>query len=80
MEQGAERHGGSLPGRLPWRSFCAASKAGKVELAPMEEEGQGAPWRGARLPAAAAVGGLLSKVEEDRERRKWRPGKSEGWE
>jgi hypothetical protein len=51
-----------------------------VELAPMEEEGQGAPWRGARLPAAAAVGGLLSKVEEDRERRKWRPGKSEGWE
>jgi hypothetical protein len=25
------------------RSFCAASKAGEVELAPMEGEGQGAP-------------------------------------
>ena len=33
--------GGSSPGRLPWRSFCAASKTGKVELAPMGEEGQG---------------------------------------
>jgi hypothetical protein len=39
-----------------------------------------APWRGARLPAAAAVGCLLRDGEEDRERRKWRPGKNEGWE
>jgi hypothetical protein len=33
--------GGSLPGRRPWGSFCAASKTGEVELAPMGEEGQG---------------------------------------
>jgi hypothetical protein len=35
---------GATAGRRPWRSFCAVSKAGQVELAPMEEEGQGTPW------------------------------------
>jgi hypothetical protein len=43
----------------------------------MEEAGR--PWRGARLPAAAAaVGGLLHDGEEDREAvaagKKWRGG------
>jgi hypothetical protein len=32
---------GVAAGRRPWRSFCAASKAGEVELASMEKEGQG---------------------------------------
>jgi hypothetical protein len=35
---------GVAAGRRPWRSFCGASKAGEVELASMEEEGQGTPW------------------------------------
>jgi hypothetical protein len=50
------------------------------ELVPMEQgrEQAWAPCRGARLPAAAAVGGLLRDGEEDREA--VAAGKMEGWE
>jgi hypothetical protein len=50
------------------------------ELVPMEQgrEQAWAPWRGVRLPAAAAVGGLLRDGEEDREA--VAAGKMEGWE
>jgi hypothetical protein len=51
------------------------------ELAPMEQgrEQAWAPWRGARLPAAAAVGCLLRDGEEDMEAAV-AAGKNEGWE
>jgi hypothetical protein len=44
VEGGGCRELGAAAGCRPWRSFCAASKAGEVELAPMGGEGQGTPW------------------------------------
>jgi hypothetical protein len=44
VEVGGCRELGAAAGRRPWRSFSAASRAGEVEFASMEEEGQGTPW------------------------------------
>ena len=60
---------GVAAGSRPWRSFCAASKAGEVELVSMEEEGQGTcravarphHWsRGGRAPWRGGAGRALS--------------------
>jgi hypothetical protein len=44
VEGGGCRELGAAAGCRPWRSFCTASKAGEVELAPKGGEGQGTPW------------------------------------
>jgi hypothetical protein len=72
VEQGARwwpccREAGKKKGRgRHGRSFCAASIAGEVELAPMGEEGQGTPWEeaAARLLQGRRVGEAERREEE----------------